>query len=41
MVRTRRLESLITPSELARLPLNDTVAQNLLDARHDQSHSGR
>ena len=35
-LRTRRLESLITPSELAHaFPLNDTVAQNLLDARHD------
>ena len=35
-LRTRRLESLITPSELAHaFPLSDTVAQNLLDARRE------
>ena len=33
-LRTRRLEALITPSELAHaFPLTDTIAQNLLDAR--------
>ena len=35
-LRTRRLESLITPSELAHaFPINDRIAQNLLDARRD------
>ena len=35
-LRTRRLEALITPSELAHaFPLSDTVAQNLLDARRE------
>ena len=35
-LRTRRLESLITPSELAHaFPINDTIAQNLLDARRE------
>ncbi|PPA31223.1 3-deoxy-7-phosphoheptulonate synthase [Aeromonas jandaei] len=35
-LRTRRLESLITPSELAHaFPITDTVAQNLLDARRE------
>ncbi len=35
-LRTRRLESLITPSELAHaFPITDTIAQNLLDARRE------
>ena len=35
-LRTRPLESLITPSELAHaFPINDRIAQNLLDARRD------
>ncbi|MGL5037932.1 MAG: 3-deoxy-7-phosphoheptulonate synthase, partial [Aeromonas sp.] len=35
-MRTRPLEALITPSELAHaFPITDTIAQNLLDARRE------